>query len=143
MDKIIKEHFWNTGSNGDVSLKKSDLGWPLSLQRDAQSDYPETIFRYVIEIVGYNLLFYWTKDENFYVIETEKNPIEVRRIGINPEWDGKIELFKADSNDGPNTSSHGELLKAYDDPTSIWGDLRINGVSIGNVIDDSLIITWD
>ena len=44
--KIIKEHFWKTGVNGDVRLTTDDLGWPDMLKQEALSDYPETIFRH-------------------------------------------------------------------------------------------------
>lgn len=58
MDKVLIENFWVTGTNGDRSLKENELGWPQALKEDAQSDFSEYIFRYAIEIVGYNLLFY-------------------------------------------------------------------------------------
>ena len=143
MDKIIKENFFATGCNGDVALRTEDLGWPQALIEESRSYYSETIFRYVIEIAGFNLLFYWTKDEQFYVIETEKDPIEVRRIAPNPNWDGKCEFFKAASNFGPNTASPGEVLAKFDNPTEVWDKLQINDVPISEVIEESMIITWD
>lgn len=113
------------------------------LKQDCHSDYPETIFRYVIEIVGFNVLFYWTVDENFYVIETEKDPIEVRKLFLNPQWDGKTEFFKASSDVGPNRASSGEIIATYDNPVDIWDNLKIGGVPIGSVIEKSCILTWD
>jgi len=141
--RIIKEHFWNVGKDGDKALFADELGWPLSLQADAQSDYSETIFRYVIEIAGFNLLFYWVQDGNFYTIETEKNPIEVRRIAPNPEWDGKCEFFKAGSESGPNTASAGEVIATFEDPMDIWDGLSISGTPIEVILNASAIITWD
>lgn len=70
-------------------MAKEDLGWSDYIKRDAQSDYPETIFRYIVEVEGLNILFYWFKDKNFYSIETGKSPVEVRRLYLNPNWDGK------------------------------------------------------
>lgn len=143
-NKVIKEHFWNTGVDGDVRLTKDNLGWPDMLMQEAMSDYPETIFRHCIEIVGFNILFYWIKDENFYTIETEKAPIEVRRIALDPEWDGKCEFLKAGIDQtGPNTASAGEVLASFTDPTRIWSELKINGIPIGQVLEESAIITWD
>lgn len=142
--KIIKEHFWKTGVNGDGRLTTDDLGWPDMLKQEALSDYPETIFRHCIEIVGFNLLFYWTKDENFYTIETEKDPIEVRRIYNDPEWDGKCEFMKAGIDKaGPNTASAGQVLATFENPTKIWTELKIDGVSIQKVLEESAILTWD
>lgn len=142
--KVIKEHFWNTGVNGDVQLTSDNLGWPEMLKEDAKSDYSETIFRYCIEIVGFTLLFYWTRDENFYTIETEKCPIEVRRIYQDPEWDGKCEFLKAGTEKtGPNTASSGEVIATFEDPTRIWTQLQIDGIPISRIIEESVIITWD
>ena len=44
-------------------MAKEDLGWSDYIKRDAQSDYPETIFRYIVEVEGLNILFYWFKDK--------------------------------------------------------------------------------
>lgn len=94
--------------------------------------------------MGFNILFYWIKDENFYTIETEKDPIEVRRIALDPEWDGKCEFLKAGiDRTGPNTASAGEVLATFTDPTLIWSELKIHGIPIGQVLEESAIITWD
>ena len=92
-NEIIVPNFFRVGINGDKSIRKNDLGGSESSKRDAQSDYPESIFRYFVEIVGLNILFYYVKDRQFYTIETEKFPIEVRRIFPNPNWDGIIDYL--------------------------------------------------
>ena len=91
-NEVLIPNFFKVGCNGDKSIRKDDLGWSDSIKRDAQSDYPETIFRYIVEILGLNILFYWMNDHQWYTIETEKDPIEVRRIYPNPNWDGKCEM---------------------------------------------------
>lgn len=88
-DEILIPNFFRVGCDGDKTIRRSNLGWSDSSKRDARSDYPETIFRYFVEIVGLNILFYYLEDGQFYTIETEKTPIEVRRIFPNPNWDGK------------------------------------------------------
>jgi hypothetical protein len=85
-DEILIDNFFRVGNNGDKSIRQSDLGWGSIMQESAQSDDPEIIFRYVVEIVGLNILFYWLEDHQWYTIETEKDPVEVRRIFPNPEW---------------------------------------------------------
>lgn len=142
-DEILVPNFFKVGYDGDKSIKKSDLGWSESTKRDAQSDYPETIFRYIVEIVGFNILFYYIKDHQFYTIETEKKPIEVRRIYPNPTWDGKYEINKAGLNGEPYTNSDGELIASFDDPTKIWGNLKIEGTTIGDVLENSFIVELD
>ena len=143
--KVLIENFWNVGdANGDKSLREDELGWPQSLKEDAQSDYPERIFRYVIEEVGFNLVFYWIKDRNFYVIETEKAPIEVRRLYPNPQWDGKCEFLKVGLlGEGASSCSAGDILATFDDEALIWDNLKINDVPIGDVLEQSKIVTWD
>jgi hypothetical protein len=140
---LIKTNFWKSGTREDCNLYRDELGWADHIKRDAQSDYPEYIFRYCVEIVGYNILFYWVNDGNFYTIETEKSPIEVRRIYPNPDWTGEAEFCKADSDSGPCTSSDGEILATFDSPTQIWGNLHIDGKSIGEILEESLIIDLD
>ena len=143
-NKIIVKNFYNEWSYDDPSLREKDLGWSDALVCDAQSDDPETIFRYVVEIVGLNILFYWIDDRNFYTIETERNPIEVRRIYDNPNWDGKVEYMKADLQGcGPRTCSKGEVLATFQEPSDIWGQLKINGISIGDVLKRSAILDLD
>ena len=140
---IVIDNFWNVGYNGDKSLAKEDLGWSDMVKQDAQSDYPEAIFRYVVEIVGLNILFYWLEDKNWYTIETEKDPIEVRKIFPNPKWNGKCEYLKAGLEGYPQTCSKGTIIATFDDPTKIWKGLSINGVPIGDVLENSLIATLD
>ena len=78
--KIAKANFWNVGTNGDRNLYEDELDWNGNdtWQRDAQSTYPEDIFRYYVEIGGLNILFYWLDDEKFYSIFTESTPIVVK-----------------------------------------------------------------
>jgi len=142
-DEILIPNFFNVGKNGDTSVRKSDLGWSDYMKEDAQSDYPETIFRYVVEILGFNILFYWLKDKQWYTIETEKTPIEVRRIYPNPNWDGKKEITKAGLHGMPSTCSEGEIIATFDEPIEIWNGLRISGVPIGEVLENSVITDLD
>lgn len=142
-DEILITNFFRVGCNGDKTIKRKDLGWSKAIIEEAQSDNPETIFRYVVEIVGLNILFYWMEDRNWYTIETEKAPIEVRRIYPNPNWDGKCEMDKAGANGVLNTCSAGEVLATFEDPTMIWDELKINGVPIGKVLANSVITDLD
>jgi len=143
--KVLIEDFWNVGdANGDKTLREDELGWPQSLKEDAQSDYSERVFRYVIEEVGFNLVFYWIKDRNFYVIETEKTPVEVRKLYPNPQWDGKYEFLKVGLlGEGASSCSAGEVIATFDDEALIWDELKIDGVPIGDVLVQSKIVTWD
>ncbi len=140
---IIIENFWRVGYDGDKSLATEDLGWSDSIKRDARSDYPENIFRYVVEQIGFNVLFYWVEDRNFYTIETECLPIEVRRLYDNPNWDGKTELLKAGIYGSPSTCSPGEIIATFNNASEIWDNLKINSKPIGEVLANSMIIAID
>lgn len=142
-DEILIQNFFRVGYDGDKSIRRCDLGWSESSKRDAQSDYPETVFRYFVEIVGLNVLFYYLLDRRFYTIETEKLPIEVRRLYPNPNWDGKYEINKADIMGEPHTNSDGEVIASFNDPTEIWDNLKIDGISIGEVLENSFIVEMD
>lgn len=142
-DEILIPNFFKVGCNGDKSIKKEDLGWSDSIKIDAQSDNPETILRYIVEILGLNILFYWMEDRQWYTIEMEKDPIEVRRICPNPNWDGKCEMEKSDLDGKPHTSSAGEIIATFDSPVEVWGNLCINNVPIGEVLENSVITDLD
>ena len=128
---------------GDRNLYEDDLGWNDASKKDARSDYSEYIFRYFVEDVGLNILFYWLDDRNFYAIKTENTPVEFVRIKPNPNWDGECELTKADSDLGPTTASQGEILQTFEDPSKIWSELLINGVPLETVLERSVIIEMD
>ena len=119
------------------------MGWNDASKKDARSDYSEYIFRYFVEDVGLNILFYWLDDRNFYTIKTENTPVEFVRIKPNPNWDGECELSKADSDLGPTTASQGEILQTFEDPSKIWSELSINGVPLETVLERSVIIEMD
>lgn len=140
---IIIPNFYPPEWYGDSAITTEDLGWPSSIKRDARSDYPEAIFRYVVEILGLNILFYWTRDNNWYTIETEKDPIEVRCLDKNPHWNGKYEYFKSGKDGGPQTNSPGKVIATFSESIQLWNGLIINGVPIGQVLEESVITDLD
>lgn len=142
-NKVLIKNFFPKDIFGESELKMNDLGWPETIKRDARSDYPETIFRYIVEIVGLNILFYWLKDRQWYAIETEKTPIEVRRIYPNPDWDGNYEWNKSGEGGAPSTCSKGNIIATFDDPTQLWDNLRIANIPIGQVLEEAYIADLD
>lgn len=55
----------------------------------------------------------------------------------------KETFWKAGSGDGPSTSSPGDVIATFEDPTLIWNQLVIDGIKIDDIIKESLIVTWD
>ena len=86
-----------------------------------------------------------TKEQHQCVGESyaAKDPIEVRRIYPNPKWNGKCEMEKSDLNGEPHTSSAGEVIGTFDSPVEVWGNLRIDDVPIGEVLENSVITDLD
>lgn len=119
-------------------LYASNIGWNESDISDARSDDPEQIFRYYIEVVGYNMSFYYLDDGCFYCIVTELFPLMVQRRYKNSDWDGK---YIIDSAIG-STSTHegGEVIYTTEDPTRVWNELMINDMSIGEVLKRSVVL---
>lgn len=144
MDRhVIIKNFWNVGFNGDKSLAKEDLGWSNSVKRDAQSDHPESIFRYVVEMRVLTFCFIGLKTGTSTPSKQKKNPIEVRRLYPNPNWDGRCEYLKSGIEGSPHTSSAGEVLATFREPTELWSNLRIDNTPIGEVLNESVITDLD
>lgn len=137
-DKIIIPNFSETEPH---DLFESELGWGDGAADDAHSDDPEAIFRYYIDIVGFNIAFYYVDDGCFYSIFTEEIPINVIRKFKDPNWDGK---FIIDSVIGAvDTYAPGDIIYSTDDASKIWNELKIGGKSIGEVLERSVIMTFD
>lgn len=141
--QILIDKFFRPEWTGDAHLYASDLGWDERMYWDAGSDEPERIFHYNVVVVGYNLLFYWVRTGEWYAIETEKRPIEVRMLYRNPSWDGEYEYFKSGVSGSPSTCEPGKILATFDSPTEIWDNLKIEDVPIGEVLAHSLIAQLD
>ena len=138
-NKIIVPNFWDYVEPCDIY--ECDLGWDDIAAKDAHSDDPEHIFRYYIETVGFNLTFYYIDDGCFYNIFTEQLPINVYRMLPDPDWDGEYVIYSAI---GAGESHYeGELIYTTNDATTLWGELKIDGKPIGEVLERSVIMTLD
>ena len=136
--KLIISNFW---ANDPHDLYESDIGWLESDLKGACSDDPERVFRYYIEIVGFNMAFYYIDDGCFYNIFTEQLPVNVYRMLPDPDWDGGYVIYSAI---GAGESHYdGEVIYTTNDVTSIWGELKIGGKPIGEVLERSVILTLD
>ena len=137
--KLIISNFW---ANDPHDIYESDIGWLESDFKGACSDDPERVFRYYIETVGFNMAFYYIDDGCFYSIFTEELPIEVKRNReIDPDWDGKYLIRSIIG--AADTHVPGEVIYRTDDVTTLWGELKIDGKPIGEVLERSVILTLD
>lgn len=138
-NNILIENFWEHIS--DHHIRKSDLFWSDSSKLDAMSDNPETIFRYFIEEVGFNISFYWLEDKELYIIRTECYPTPVIRCSHNKDWDGVYELNKFSGLGA--TYSDGEILCEFEDVSKIWDELTIKGKHLSEILPNSVILEMD
>lgn len=138
-DAILIENFWE--HTGDHHLRKSDLFWGDTAKLDARSDDPETIFRYFIEEVGFNMSFYWLEDRELYIIRTEEYPTPVIKCSHDPDWDGVYELHKFHGRGA--TYDTGEILCEFEDVSKIWDELTINGKHLSEILPNSVILEMD
>ena len=137
--EVVLANFCN---HEPYDIYESDLGWSDYDFRDAGSDDPERVFRYYIETIGFNMAFYYIDDGCFYSIFTEQLPIEVKRKNVpDPKWDGKYKILSMIG--GADTCGPGEVIYTTNDAATIWGELKIGGKPIGEVLERSVIMTLD
>lgn len=138
--KMLIQNFYR--STEDHAIYESDLGWRQRDIDDAFSTESSKVFDYHIVECGFNMSFYYVDDGCFYTIETELEPnIEVRRIFKNPKWDGKYLLHSVRY--AASTNAPGEILYALHRREDIWNTVRINGMSLEEVLSRSVILDID
>ena len=132
-DDIIIPNFFKFN---DHALRRESLHWIKPFMEDARSDDPETIFRFFLEEMGMNLLFFWIEDENFYYIDLEEYPYILERIPVNPEWDGHYMMGKQDYLWGNMAS---EVLCSFEHVHDIWDKARIDGKTLAEILPNCWI----
>lgn len=130
--KIVVPEFFAPGDH----LYEDQLGWQESDRIDAKSPVSREIFKYYVIDIGFNFAFYYVDDDTFYGIHTERIPTEVK---ILPQDRNEKHLGGRCK---CNTHDDGEVLYSFDEPDMrMWDEIRINGKSLEEVIERSLILT--
>lgn len=127
---ILIENFWDNGKH----LTANQLGWQREDKEEARSLISKKIFEFQVVEVGWNMSFYYLDNDTFYGIHRERYPIEVKilpRDRTNPilDWQCKCD-----------THMDGEVIASFDDEHDIWDNLKIDGKSLEEVIERSVII---
>lgn len=131
--KIAVPNFVNEGKH----LYEDELGWSAADREEARSDASKNIFEHFIVEVGLNLGFYYIDNDTFYGIHTERIPIEVK---ILPRDTTKSYLYAQCKCD---THVDGEILYSFDNAEEIWDTVRIDGRTLEEVLNRSVILTMD
>ena len=128
--KIIIENFWREGKH----LTADQLGWQRYHKEEARSLVSKEIFEFQVVEVGWNMSFYYLDNDTFYGIHRERFPIEVKilpRDRTEPCLNYQCEC---------DTHMDGEVIASFDDEHDIWDNLKIDGKSLEEVIERSVII---
>lgn len=120
----------------DHALRRKSLHWIKPFMEDARSNDPETIFRFYLEEMGMNLLFFWVVDKCFYYIDLEEYPYILERIPVNPNWDGQYMMGKKDYLWG-NVET--DVLCTFEHVHDIWDKARIGGKTLAEILPDCWI----
>ena len=128
--KIVIENFDGPGEH----LYEDGLGWQANERRITKSDVSKIIFRKLIVETGLNMSFFNVDDGIYYGIHTEDLPIKVKKLPMDktaeyPAWQCKV-----------NTHADGEIIAVFDDASDIWDKLRIEGKTLEEVIQRSVIM---
>lgn len=115
-------------------IKANELGWTEECIRDAMSEDSKEILNYFCRNF-FSIIFYYVDDGNFYELFMESEPHKFWRIPQLKEWDGKY-IGRQISWEN---HQEGEVLFEFDDDTDVWNELKIDGKSIGEVLEHSYI----
>ncbi len=129
---IIPDFFWE-----GIHLLSDQIGWREIEKREARSSVSKKIFNYYIEDLGRNMMFYYLGDGNFYGIHSEMCPTPVFRFKKVP--DAKyiyLELGDQDTHDFRD----GEILCWVDENHLVWDEVKIDGKSLEEVLQNSYIV---
>jgi len=133
MDKEVKVVIDNWMEFHPV-ITTRELGWSEECIRDAMSEDPKEIFNYFIRNF-FSIIFYYVDDDNFYEFFMESEPHKFWRIPKRQDWDGNFvgRQIKWENHE------EGDVLFEFDDDTDLWNELKIDGKSIGEVLERSCI----
>ena len=120
-----------------IYLYEDELGWTEYVKKEAKSNNSKEIFKYVVDRVGYNMSFFYTGNNNFYSVFSEVDPIEVKLLTYDKpdaEW-----VFWRRMDTDPH-SNECVILGEYKNADDIWDNFKIEGKSLEEVLEKSLIL---
>lgn len=117
-------------------LYEDELGWWPDVKDEAHSLISKDIFEYEIVQMGLNIAFYYVDNDTCYGLHTECFPIEFKILPRNNEE--QYICWQCDF----DTHHEGKVLYSFDERTmNIWDTIRIDGKTLGEVLERSIIMT--
>lgn len=130
--KVVVEDFFGVGEH----LYEDQLGWTKWEKMEARSLVSKEIFDFEVVQVGLNLAFYYVDNDTFYGIHTERIPIEVKILPRDRDYSPHINSqCKGDTHD------KGSVIYSFKNREDLWDGIKIDGKSLEEVLNRSVIIT--
>ena len=136
--KVLKNNFWYPipKRDEDTNLYEDELGWNDANQSDAHSTDSWNILKYYLKHIGFDLALYLVKADEFYYIDNIQNN-EVWKLKDREDWDGKYIMERVEFSHCPEPEP--EVIYEYSDIRDLWVNLRINGLTLKEVIERSVV----
>ena len=129
---VVIPNFFGEGKN----LEMWQLGWQPENRRETKSSVSKKIFQTYVEEGGFNMIFYYVRDENFYGIHAENCPIPVFRF---KKELSTYPIYAIEDQDTHDYYS-GDILYMIPCDESVWDTVKIDGRSLEEVLQESYIV---
>ena len=134
----LKKDFWcPIQQDSDTNLYEDELGWRKENQSDAHSTDSWNIFKFYLGHYGFDLALYLVETDEFYYIDNIQNN-EVWKLKNREDWDGKYIIESVEFSHCPKPEP--EVIYEYKGIRDLWLNLRINNLSLKEVIERSVVL---
>ena len=136
--KKKKKNFWYPipKRDGDTNLYEGELGWREANQSDAHSTDSWNILKFYLDHYGFDLALYFVQTDEFYYIDNMQNN-EVWKLKNRDDWDGQYIIERVEFSHCPEPEP--EVIYEYKDLRDLWLNFKINGLSLKEVIEKSVV----
>ncbi len=134
----LKKNFWHpTQWDNDTNLYEDELGWREANRSDAHSTDSWNIFKFYLGHYGFDLALYFVQEDEFYYIDNIQNN-EVWKLKDRDDWDGQYIIERVEFSHFPEPEP--EVIYEYRDLRDLWLNLKIHGLSLKDIIEQSVVL---
>lgn len=134
----LKKNFWHpTQWDNDTNLYEDELGWREANRSDAHSTDSWNIFKFYLGHYGFDLALYFVQEDEFYYIDNIQNN-EVWKLKERDDWDGQYIIERVEFSHFPEPEP--EVIYEYRDLRDLWLNLKIHGLSLKDIIEQSVVL---
>lgn len=128
--KVAVKDFYGPGR----CIYEDELGFRESEKSEARSYDPKEIFLYETDEIGNQIVFYRLSDGLFYAIDPQTTPAEVKILPKHPNRSPFIG-FQCEH----DADAEGEVIATYDTMEEMWDNLRIDGLTLEEILRESYL----